>query len=137
MTTRRWIHRITAKEIKRCAEETNKSVMNSWYEYVAAWRYWEAIEHWFQDNHATAYELASKVRTDKFMAEPQKLMRARAHIANTYKQEDPFVEIRIAAHQQRMDWEKLVNGHTPEQLDRIRQRHELYRLAQPELNNDA
>lgn len=134
---RRWVHRVTIKaiiDIHKTSSNKDRELADCIYEIIAAWRLYEAIDLWLNHNHAKAHEVAGKVRIDKF-TDTDMLLRVQGRIKTTYRQEDPFTDTCVAAHQQLRDWQKLSTGqHTPEQLQRIRARHEMYRLCQPELN---
>jgi hypothetical protein len=130
---RMWVHRITIKTIIDLQKNRlERELANSIYECIAAWRLFEAIECWMAGEFTKAHEQVAKVRHDKF-TDIEMLLNIQARIGSTYRQEDPFTDTCVAAHQQLRDWEKLTGVHTPEQLARIVKRHEMYRLCQPEL----
>ena len=130
---RMWVHRITIKTIIDLHKNRpERELADSVYECIAAWRLFEAIELWLKGDMENAQTSVSKVRHDKF-TDTDMLLRIQARIGSTYRVEDPFTDTCVAAHQQWRDWQKLANGPTPEQLERITARHEMYRQCQPEL----
>lgn len=128
---RMWVHRITIKQIIDIQKTHDKGIADSIYECVAAFRYFEAIECWFNGETAKAQAIVAKIRTDRF-TDTDLLLRTQARIATTYRQEDPFTDTCVAAHQQQRDWNYLVNGCDSDKLAKIKARHELYRQCQPE-----
>jgi hypothetical protein len=132
--TRTWVHRITIKQICDIQKKSEEGVADSMYECIAAWRLFDAIEHWLAGEFTKAHDAVAKVRHDKF-TDTDMLLRVQSRIGNTYRQQDPFTDTCVAAHQQWIDWQKLQQDELPdEQLARIVKRHEMYRLCQPELN---
>lgn len=129
---RRWVHRVTIKTILDL-RSPGREVADCIYEIIAAWRLFEAIECWLKGDMEGATRACAKVRHDKF-TDTDALLSLQARIGTTYRQQDPFTDTCVAAHQQWRDWQKLANGPTPEQLEKIKARHEHYRLCQPELN---
>lgn len=127
-----WIHRVTLRDIVNIQKDGPRGLADSIYELIGAFRYYEAIDQWLAGNHDKAKEIASKVRTDKF-TDTAMLLRVQARISHKHRQDDPFTDTCVAAHQQRVDWERMINGGTPEQLERATQRHEMYRQCQHEL----
>ena len=131
---RMWVHRITIKTIIDLQKNRpERELADSIYECIAAWRLFEAIEMYMHGDPIKATEIASKCRFDKF-TDTDMLLRLQARIGTTYRQEDPFTDTCVAAHQQWRDWQKLTASVTSEQYERIKARHEMYRLCQPELN---
>lgn len=133
---KRWVHRVTIKTIVDIHKDREGGrLADSVYECIGAFRYFEAIDQWLAGNKDKAHEIAAKVRTDKF-TDTNMLLRTQSRIANMYRQDDPFTDTCVAAHQQRIDWQRLTTGCTEEQYARIVARHALYRQCQPELNPD-
>ena len=128
---RMWVHRVTIKEILDL-RKPNDPIADATYECIGAWRLYEAIAAWLAGEHDKARAIAAKVRYDKF-TDLDALLRLQERISTTYRANDPFTNACVAAHQQWHDWQKLINGHTPEQLERIIARHDRYRECQPEL----
>lgn len=134
---RLWVHRVTVKTIVDIQKDSRAGgIADSIYELIAAFRLYEAIECWLAGDQHQAMEHFSKVRTDKF-TDTDMLLRVQGRIKTMYRQEDPFTDTCVAAHQQLHDWAKLVNGATEEQLAKIKARHEMYRLCQAELTPRA
>lgn len=129
---RMWIHRVTIRDIVNIQKDNPHGVADSMYECIAAFRYWEAIELWFKDEVTKAQELVAKIRIDKF-TDTERLLRVQARIGTTYRQQDPFTDTCVAAHQQRADWGHLVNGCDDMKLAKIKARHEMYKQCQHEM----
>jgi len=133
---RRWVSRVTIKaivDIHKTSSNKDRELADCIYEIIAAWRLYEAIEEWMHGDPVKAKAIADKVRIDKF-TDTDMLLRVQARIKTTYRQEDPFTDTCVAAHQQLRDWQKLTTSVTDEQYARIKARHEMYALCQPELN---
>jgi hypothetical protein len=129
-----WVHRVTIKTIVDLQKNRpERELADSIYECIGAWRLFEAIEMYMHGDPVKATAIASKVRLDKF-TDTEQLLRLQARIGTTYRQQDPFTDTCVAAHQQLRDWQKLTTRVTSEQYERIKARHELYRQCQPELN---
>lgn len=130
---RTWVHRVTIKTIVDLhrTSPNPREVADAVYECIAAFRYFEAIELWLAGDIPKALNIVAKVRLDKF-TDTTILLSLQARIGTTFRQQDPFTDTCVAAHQQRIDWQRLTEGCSDEQLARIKARHEHYRLCQPE-----
>jgi hypothetical protein len=130
-----WVHRVTIKTIVDLQKNRpERELADCIYEIIAAWRLYEAIELWLHTGEFDkARAIVAKVRHDKF-TDTDMLLNIQARIGSTHRQQDPFTDTCVAAHQQWRDWQKLQQDDLPEeQLERIVARHAHYRECQPEL----
>lgn len=124
--TYRWVSAATVKELVDLQKDEQYGISDSVMECVAAYRLFAAIDLWLQGDQTRAQDVLKLVKFDRFTDRDALL----AIAARPPLRDEPFTQTCVAAHQQKVDFEKLRAGVDEETLTRIKVRHERYREAQ-------
>lgn len=124
----KWVSKVTVAEIYKIQQESSAGVAASTRELVGAFRLFDAIELVLQGERDKGLALAARVDPTTWGA-VETILRVVQN--QTYRNvEDPFSRTCLAAFKQLKDVEMLTAGADVETLTKIRERHEVYRLAQ-------